>query len=747
MRRAHLGVGAAMFALCAAAGPASAHDDVKHQRPIKQAAAPNSAASDVGDVAVIADNGLIVTSRNVFDLSFATTIRFEPAGAGKYTVTRSAGVLDAAFGAALTFGYSGATLFPGDDDSQEVAFPAGFPFFGTTWTSLWVNTDGHVTFGAPDFASASRDKARHTLGAPRVSAFMHDWNPGNALNTDPLAQGSVHAAVKTGPSRLVVTWNGVGDWEENGDSRDTASTFQLTLFATGAIAITIADVDVPDYGVIGLAQGGGQGPFTNVDYSTLPSSPTFSAGAIMEAFANQTSVNEVIAVREFYKSHPDQFDFVTMMTDFPESNFWHFDSVRNDTHGIGAILNRNNGQPRAQFATGIYDYSSYFGSAGELEATVFMNNVNNLPANESYFVNPPIEAYKSTSNVIRFFDNFGPPVTFDGQPMSAIRIAGTLPPDDGEVSGLFDRDGAYSFRTFDHMVIMSQEIEHRWGANMRFVHPTKGTGFDSYDLLGRDIQHWSYFVNTAVPASQFPDGPRASAMEGNVIVDLGTPTTYKGAAVSLAAGERLFEIPATAMSDGCTALDQHLMGLRRADEVGSFWYVDEPKSHIDGRDLDPFNPSAPLDPAVTMRGWAPTNGVAFKGKRVDLTIKNIQDWEAIREGKENPKGRRFWGPKGNLKVNYFSSTRRVDPNGDASVTLSEADRELGDEADSIDASGKPVDVKTVAFLLIVKDADFGARSATIARVDAFRRIWQAFANGPATGGRGRFDTSLHPATH
>jgi hypothetical protein len=89
----------------------------------------------------------------------------------------------------------------------------------------------------------------------------------------------------------------------------------------------------------------------------------------------------------------------------------------------------------------------------------------------------------------------------------------------------------------------------------------------------------------------------------------------------------------------------------------------------------------------------------------------------------------------------------VDPRGNASIRLSEAARELGDEADAIDLSGKPVDVKTMAFILLVPDGAPSAHSAAAAQVDAFRQAWQAYGNGPATGGRGRFDTRLDPPIH
>jgi hypothetical protein len=123
------------------------------------------------------------------------------------------------------------------------------------------------------------------------------------------------------------------------------------------------------------------------------------------------------------------------------------------------------------------------------------------------------------------------------------------------------------------------------------------------------------------------------------------------------------------------------------------------------------------------------------------------DYEAFREGNDNPKGRRFWGPRGKLTVRYFSDTRRVDPSGDAKVVLSEADRELGDEADMIDQNGKPVDVKTMAFILVVRSGPPSGHGNAITHLDAIRRTWQSYANGPATGGRGKFDTTLNPSIY
>jgi hypothetical protein len=376
-----------------------------------------------------------------------------------------------------------------------------------------------------------------------------------------------------------------------------------------------------------------------------------------------------------------------------------------------------------------------------------MNNIFLFPSTADEIANPRTEPFSPSANIIRAFNALGGPVTLDGQAMSQARITGTIPNDNGEFSRFFDRGGSYSLRIGSLMSLMALGVEHRWGANLRFVHPTKGVGVDSYDLLGREFHHWSYFFNTSVPDSQVPDAPRSAATEGNAIVDLGPLTSYNGTPVTLSPKERVFMTPANVLMDGYFALDQYLMGLRRADEVGPFWYVDEPASLYTGQSLDVLDPAFPLNPFITMRCWLPMGGIVFKGNRVDLTLQNIMDYEAFREGKDNPKGKRFWGPKGNLTVRYFKDTGRVDTNGDAKVVLTEEDRALSDEADIIDPNGKPVDIKTMAFILVVQAGNPSTHITAISRVDAFRRAWQAYANGPATGGRGRFDTRLNPSIH
>lgn len=133
------------------------------------ASATAPVSRDVGDVAVIVDDGTLIIppqAPNLYDIPAGTTISFAP-GAGDFSVSSAAGgvVADA-----------GLDLGLGDDDAAALgAAGFSFPFLGTNYggtgdPSIFVGSDGHITFGVADGSSNPRDAARHIGGPPRVSA-------------------------------------------------------------------------------------------------------------------------------------------------------------------------------------------------------------------------------------------------------------------------------------------------------------------------------------------------------------------------------------------------------------------------------------------------------------------------------------------------------------------------------------------------------------------------------------------------
>jgi hypothetical protein len=94
------------------------------------------ATADIGDVAVIQDEGDLVAPPNLFDLP-STGLRFVIAPGGGYDVIK----IDPAFRTAI-----GNRVTLGDDDSVENNLPFGFRFYGITQSVAFVNSDGNITF-------------------------------------------------------------------------------------------------------------------------------------------------------------------------------------------------------------------------------------------------------------------------------------------------------------------------------------------------------------------------------------------------------------------------------------------------------------------------------------------------------------------------------------------------------------------------------------------------------------------------
>src|SRR5262245_31319547 len=619
---------------------------LQRQRNLRRPAQPPAAVSqDIGDVAVVVDNGVIVNPphpAHSIDLAPGTKLTFTPA-AGGFSVNSGTGSLDPVVGDPLALT---------DDSTVNLTLQFSFPFLGVNYSNLFVNSDGNLTFAAGDGATASRDAVRLIKGPPRIAPLLLDLNVESG--------GAISASSRA--DCVTITWTNVPEF-----GTANANTFQVTLEASGRIEFvygSLGSTTPVDHSVVGVAKGNLDGPFNEIDLTAdLPGA--FAAGAIFEEFgpANlKKRIDTILLANEFYRTHQDKYDFLVIFTDFSVDlggNVAEFNlTLKNQTRGIG---------------WGLFDVgpSLIFGTQGELESLVVMNDINIYWPEANKLVDPPIQKFLFPKGASIFV----PP----GKEQLSIRtrLMGTLP-----------GCGSYNFGLNSAMSIMAQEVGHRWMARVPFVHPTKGIGPDSLDLLGRGYAHWSFFFNVTVPASQFAGDPRASSMEGNTLIDFG-----ENFGLCRNPGETIFLTQPNELVDGYTELDQYLMGLRTASEVSPFWYIDEPTEAISGQSFEDFRSQRAMD------------DIAVCSKRVNLTVANIQAYPGI-------------GP-------------RIPAQGDE------------------DDDGQGNDVKTMAFILLVEQGtpNSPAHAAAIRQVDTFRRTWQQYVNGPATGGRGKFDTSLSPVIY
>ncbi len=653
-----------------------------------------SASMDVGNVAVIVDNGRILIPprpANPFDLTIPSGLRFVP-GTDAFSVSATAGGIDPAFGANLGLGDDDAAPVQASD-SGVFNGGAGFPFLGNSYTTdeIFVGSDGHLTFGEPESSSATRDAGRLVGGPPRIAPLFADL--------DPTSVGSVNADVRA--DRIVLTWSAVPEF-----GLTNVNTFQAVLHASGTIDFAYSRVDL-QFAVVGLAEGGDEGPFNELDLSAELPAPNVGAGAIFEEFAPAIVIQQMDVIelaKEFYRSHPDKFDFLVMFSedvvDIGSGAFAFHLGLNQQTDGLGF------------FRGPLHDDCSVVGlSAGcEMESLLNMNRIGLYWPDEENLVNPPIQKFRfacqnAGGQVVPCGATFGGPPGDDQVSLRARRM--------GTLNGDFGAFGAYTLGLNSAMSIMGQEAGHRWLAFPAFRRPT---GALSGALLGRSASHWSFFFDVTVPPSQFEaqDGdPRASSSEGNAIIDRGADSRCTALGRS-----SLFQTPPNELIDGFTHLDQYFIGVRKASDVGSFWYIRSP---------------------IVIFGGAPNasssarDDVLICGNREDLTITNITAAGAFLPNN---------GPRNPVIGDEQDAGPGIGPADDAKCTT---DREC-------------VDVKTMAFIVLVK-GDPSSQAAAVSQVDNFRRAWETYSNDAALGGLGargvigspgyikKFDTSLAPPIH
>ncbi|MBI5534833.1 MAG: hypothetical protein HY898_19055 [Deltaproteobacteria bacterium] len=162
-----------------------------------------------------------------------------------------------------------------DDDTKSVPLGFKFPFYGQTYTSVYVNADGNLSFGAGDGASGvDRSIARFLSGVPRIAAVYADLNP---------AAGGTVSYRQDDAQTMTITYNGVPNYGSK-----VGNTFSIILKASGRIAIAIANVGGTGY-IVGVSEGGTDNAgdptdLTAFDGQTINYTGT---GAVYEGFASQ----------------------------------------------------------------------------------------------------------------------------------------------------------------------------------------------------------------------------------------------------------------------------------------------------------------------------------------------------------------------------------------------------------------------------------------------------------------------------
>jgi hypothetical protein len=302
-----------------------------------------------GDIAVLNDNGSLVVGSNAFDLA-GEGLRFEPNGQGGYDVVRTAGAFRSDLGSRLSLG---------DDATGEQALAFAFSFYGASHGSVFVNSDGNLSFTRGDDASTDRSLGRVLSGPPRAALFFADL--------DPTKGGGVF--LSSTASAFNVTWCGVPDFDDTG--RVTA---QATLLPGGSVEMRFDSAITLRSAIVALSPGSTTA-FAAVDLSAASASTAGGAGAVGERFASERSLDLVGAARQFYAEFSDSYDQLVFWTDtrVTEPGTFAFEStVKNSIRGIGQSM---------------VDFAPEYGSAGRLASVVLMDTLTKYPSDPNQRVN------------------------------------------------------------------------------------------------------------------------------------------------------------------------------------------------------------------------------------------------------------------------------------------------------------------------------------------------------------------------
>ena len=279
--------------------------------------------TDVSDISVIQDNGSIVSPAQPFTL-VGRSVLYTPSGGG-YTVTSGASSYDTNFGTKLNLAQSPAVQSSNPNaesgDDAYISQPLGFnfSFYGTTYTSVAISSNGFLTFRPASISNALFDEYSTSSGEllvylqsalPRIAPYWHD------LDARPVATtGTTGIYMRTDADKVVITWNNIRDFQ-NSSTDNGVHRFQTTLFADGRILVNYDQAQLTSTALVGLSGGANSPSAILVDFANPG---TVSANApFAQLFSRTETLDEFNAIQAFYTAHPNQdnYDFIYILLGF-----------------------------------------------------------------------------------------------------------------------------------------------------------------------------------------------------------------------------------------------------------------------------------------------------------------------------------------------------------------------------------------------------------------------------------------------
>lgn len=169
----------------------------------------------------------------------------------------------------------------GDDDFEEVSLPFTFKFYGQYYDSVYVNSNGNLTFGSGD-SDFTESASQFVANEPRIAFLWDDLSPNNATSPD----GVQIKILDAGEEALVVEFLDVPAF-----GTSNANTVRTTLHEDGRITIDFENV-AEDDGLVGISPGNGlSGVTTERDLSRYGYGFSGTNDALFEIFSGSGGDN------------------------------------------------------------------------------------------------------------------------------------------------------------------------------------------------------------------------------------------------------------------------------------------------------------------------------------------------------------------------------------------------------------------------------------------------------------------------
>jgi hypothetical protein len=242
----------------------------------------------------------------------------------------------------------GANISAGDDTFRNVTLPFAFPFNGTLYTSMFIGSNGYITFVTGD-TTYSETEALMLSGAPRIAPCWDDWYaPGAA------AGNGIFLALTSTSAH--VTWKNVPHF---GVATNFAN-MEVVLNATGEIDFYYdATMNVPaSQCIVGLSAGNGAAA-APMSFTPLPATMNVTNYQVFTAPTSPGQFNLAGAQIMMFPTGPTTYSVQSVSpSTCPPANYPGFSTVPTQ-YGAGCpAAVPNGGNVYELFPSGAVDLSN-----------------------------------------------------------------------------------------------------------------------------------------------------------------------------------------------------------------------------------------------------------------------------------------------------------------------------------------------------------------------------------------------------